>query len=163
LISTATVARVPAQQVDRADVGGVLAAHEAHAFRDDPRVRGQQLLQVGFDAVLLQARVLAELVRAVGDHLADRDREDLALGVGDLPDRDDTLRFGRVVDGEPVRCVHPVQWLVGPAVGVDRHAPVGFHHDQADGLGQVSGEPPVVVDGAPGDDETHGAGTYRRR
>ena len=35
------------------------------------RVGGQQLLQVGLDAVLLQARVDAELVGRVGQHLVD--------------------------------------------------------------------------------------------
>ena len=48
-------------------------------------VGGEQLLQVRLDAVLLQARVDAELVADVGQHLVDRDDEPLALGVGDRP------------------------------------------------------------------------------
>ena len=48
-------------------------------------VGGQQLLQVGLDAVLLQARVDAELVGAVGEHLLEGDGQRLALGVGDGP------------------------------------------------------------------------------
>ena len=55
------VVAVAAQQVDRPDVGGVLAPHQPQvvAQRGDPL--GQQLLQLGFDAVLGQARVVAEL------------------------------------------------------------------------------------------------------
>ena len=45
---------VAADEVDRADRGGVLTAHERQAGLDRVRAGGQELLQVGLDAVLLQ-------------------------------------------------------------------------------------------------------------
>ena len=73
----------------------------------------------------------------------------------------DTTHRSSPVD-ERVRGVHPVQRLVGAAVGVDRDAPVGLDHDQPHGLGEVGGQPPGVVHRAPGDDEPHAGRRYRR-
>ena len=53
---------VAAQQVDRADVGGVLASYELPTGAEHLTAVGQQLLQMRLDAVLLQARVDAEVV-----------------------------------------------------------------------------------------------------
>ena len=47
---------VAAHEIDRPDRRRVLAAHEGEALLDRVRARGQQLLEVGLDAVLLQAR-----------------------------------------------------------------------------------------------------------
>ena len=57
---------------------------------------------------------------------------------------------------QPVGRVHPVQRLVGAAVGVDGHAAVGLDHDQPGGHREVGGESTLVVDRAAGDDEAHG-------
>ena len=45
--------------------------------------------------------------------------------------------------------------LVGAAVSVNRHAPVGLDHDESWRPGEVCGETTLVVDRAFGDDETH--------
>ena len=55
---------------------------------------------------------------------------------------------------------HPVERLVGAVVGVDRQAAVGLDQQQPGGGGEVGGEPARVVDGAAGDDETHGRQRY---
>ena len=62
---------------------------------------------------------------------------------------------------EPARRAHPVQRLVGAVVGVDGHRPVGLDQQEAGRHRQVGGEPSDVVDGAAGDDETHGRRRYR--
>ena len=58
---------VATQQVDRADVGRELPTHEPEALLDARGARGQQLLEMGLDAVLLQPGVDAEVVCGVGD------------------------------------------------------------------------------------------------
>ena len=74
LISTATAlpVGVAAHDVDRADRGGELAAHEAPALAEDLDLRGEQRLQVRLDAVLDQPGVDPELVRGVVVHLLER-------------------------------------------------------------------------------------------
>jgi hypothetical protein len=47
-----------------------------------------------------------------------------------------------------------------PPVMPDRNAAVVLDHEQADGLGQVGRETAGVVDGAAGNDETHGTERY---
>ena len=143
---------VAAHQVDRPDRRGVLAPHQGETILDGVRAGGEQLLQVCFDAVLLQARVLAELGRHVADHLVQVDRQGLLLRVGHHP-------VVAVVD-ERVRSVHPVERLVGAAVGMDRHTAIGLHHDQPGGLGQVGVESTGVVDGTASDHQTHGRRRY---
>ena len=46
---------------------------------------GQQRLQVGLDAVLLEARVDPELVGRVVEHLGERDAQGVAVLGADLP------------------------------------------------------------------------------
>jgi hypothetical protein len=144
--------RVPAQQVDRPDVGRVLAADQPQARGDRLAVGGEQLLEVRLDAVLPQAGIDAEVVARVRQHVVQRDRQRLALGRPHGPDRS-----ALVVDrlGHGVGRVHPVERLVGAPVGVHGHAPVGLDHDQPGGEGQVRHQPPRVVDGAVGDDQAH--------
>ena len=66
LSSTATerARGIRRQDVDRADRRHVLAAHQPVALAEELDLLGEQLLQVRLDAVLLQAGVDAELVRA---------------------------------------------------------------------------------------------------
>ena len=50
---------------------------------------------------------------------------------------------------------HPVQRLVGAAVGVHQHRSVGLEHQHPGGHRQVSGQPSGVVDLTAGHDESH--------
>ena len=56
---------------------------------------------------------------------------------------------------------HPVQRLVGAAVGVHEHRPVGLDHQHPGRHREVGGQPPGVVDLAAGYDESHGRAIYR--
>src|SRR3954469_12260246 len=147
---------VPAQQVDRADRGRVLPADQRPALAEGLHVQRQQPLQLGLHAVLLQARVDAQVVPVVVLDRLDRDDQLLARPVGHRPGAGpvDQLFLERARRG------HPVQRLVGPVVGMDRHRAVGLDQQQPGGRWQVSGEPPDVVHGATGDDQTHGRRRY---
>jgi len=138
---------ITAQQVHRTDLGSVLPAHEHHPRLELITGVGQERLEVGLHAVLLETRVDTELVDGVGEHLLDRDDELLAGGVRHRP--------SVVADHQAVRSVHPVQGLVRPAVGVDGHAPVLLHHDEPSGHREMGGQATLVVHRAPGDDEPH--------
>ncbi len=150
---------VPAQDVHRPDRRHVLAPDERVTVpqRLDP-VR-EQFLKVCFHAVLDQPGVHPEFVRGVVEDLLHRDDELLARLVHDGPHP--RLLTAALLEGAGRR--HPVQRLVGPVVRMDRHAAVGLHEDQTGRRGKVGGEPARVVDGAPGDDETHGAQRYSTR
>ena len=116
---------VAAQQVDRSDVGRVLAAHEREvvAQRRDPR--RDQLLELGLDAVLLEAGVVAELDRRVVQRpRAARSRSVSPFGVA-------RRRSRRRVSLDRARRVHPVERLVRLGVGVDRDRAVGLAQDEA--------------------------------
>ena len=151
LISTATCSPVvvAAHDVDRADRGGVLAADQPPAVAEQVQLLGEQLLQVRLDAVLDQAGVDAEVDGRVGERLLDRDRQRLAGLVGDRPL---ALRLARSAG----RRRHPVQRLVGAAVGMHEDRPVGLDDQQPEGGREMGGEPAVVVDAAPRDDKSHG-------
>ena len=69
---------VAAHQVDRADRGRELAADQGEAVGEGGRVLGEQLLEVLLDAVLLQARVDAEVVAGVVQDLLDQDPQGVA-------------------------------------------------------------------------------------
>jgi MFS family permease len=138
---------VPAHQVDRPDRGRVLAADQPPALAEQAELDREQFLQVRLDPVLDQARVDAELERGVAHHLGDGDDERLPALAGDGP----PPRFL----GQPARRRHPVQRFIRAAVGVHEHRAVRLDDEQAQGLGEVGGEPADVVDAAPGDDEPH--------
>src|SRR5690606_18802143 len=94
-------ALVARENVDWADRGHVLAAHEGVSLAQQFDLVGEQLLQVRLDAVLDETRVDAELVRAVVQNLEERD--DQAVGgllVSDLPLLDDTGGAGVILELE---------------------------------------------------------------
>ena len=70
---------VAAQQVDRADVGRELAAHEHEVVAQRGDAGREQLLQLGLDAVLLEPGVVAELDSRVVQHLVQLISQRLAL------------------------------------------------------------------------------------
>jgi hypothetical protein len=102
---------------------------------------------VRLDAVLLQARFLAEFLGVVVEDLFDRDHQFLALFVFDDPEL--------AVFDQPAGRAHPVQRFVRTVVGVHRHRTVGLDEQQPGGHRQVGGEPAGVVDLAPRDHKTH--------
>lgn len=69
---------VAAEDVDRADRGGELAADEGVAVAEGGDVLGEEFLEVCFYAVLLEARVEAQLVAGVVQDLLDGEDEPLA-------------------------------------------------------------------------------------
>ena len=143
---------VAAHQVDRADGGGVLPPHETEAVGQRRGVLGEQLLEVLLDAVLLQAGVDAEVVAGVVDDLLDQDPQ-AVTGLGFDRPLDLPVLGGALPDG--ARRAHPVQRLVGAAVGVHQHRAVGLEHQHPGGHRQVRGQPPGVVDLTAGHDESH--------
>ena len=148
--------RVPAQDVDGPDGRHVLAPDERVALAEGLDAVGEEFLEVRLDAVLDQAGVDAQFVRGVVEDLLHRDDELLARLVDDGPD---PLLVSRPLLQSAGRR-HPVEGLVGPVVRVDRDAAVRLHQDQTGGRGEMGGEPARVVDGAAGNDETHGRQRY---
>ncbi|KAB5588085.1 Acetylglutamate semialdehyde dehydrogenase [Ceratobasidium theobromae] len=155
----AAAGRVLDHEVDGADGRGVLAAHEAVALAEDLGLLRQELLEVSLHAVLGEARVDAEVRRLVGEDLEETDDEEVvALAGPDLPLRGDAglevllVRLDLLHGG---RRAHPVERLVGAAVGVDEHGAVRLDHDEAGGPGQVGVQAPGVVHGAGSDDDAH--------
>ena len=169
LISIATVAPAPSlHRMSTGPIGGhVLAADQGPAVAEGGDVLGEQLLQVRLDAVLDQAGVDAELVGAVVVHLVDLHPQPvLGLGVLHDPHGGDAVGGLGLVGldlGHRARRRHPVQRLVGPAVGVHEHRAVGLDQEQPGRQRQVGGQPPVVVDAARRDHQSHDRPPYRRR
>ena len=152
-IATDVAVGVPGHDVDRADGRRVLASDEGPALAHRLDVLSQQLLQMRLDAVLLQARVDAELVLGVVQHLVDRDDEFVAgFRVRDGP-RPDAVVIG--LDRRATWGAHPVQGLVRAVVGVNGDRAVGLHQDQPVRHREVGAEASGVVDRAAGDHEAH--------
>jgi hypothetical protein len=144
---------VAAHDVDRADRRRVLAPDQPPAVAEQVELLGEQLLQVRLDAVLDEAGIDAEIDGGVGQRLLDGDGQGLAGLVGHRPLA--RLPVTRWMLGQPAGRRHPVERLVGAAVGMDEDRPVGLHDEQPEGGGEMGGEPAVVVDAAPRDDESH--------
>src|SRR5699024_2812357 len=153
------------EDVHRADRGEVLAAHQRPALAEGVDVLREQGLEVGLDAVLLQARVDPEIVGGVLEHLDQAHPQPVTgLVVHDVP-LFDPLALGVLArllvaaarGGQRARRGHPVQRLVAAAVGMDQHAAVGLDDQQPRGEREMGGESTGVVDGATSNDETHPA------
>ena len=140
---------VAAQQVDRADVGRVLAAHEREVVAQRGDARRDQLLQLGFDAVLFEPGIVAEFDRRVVQDLVQLDAQRLALRRA----RDD--RAVGLLDR--ARRVHPVERLVRLGVGVDRDRAVGLAQHQPDRGREAGAEPAFVRHRAARDEQPHRA------
>ena len=139
---------VAAQQVDRADVGRVLPLDEGEPVPERFDPRRDELLELGLDPVLLEARIVTELDRVVVQHLEQRDRERLALRVrGD----EHPLRLADLAGRG-----HPVERLVGLGVGVHRDRPVGLAQDEPHRL--LAYEDPHHHVGGAGVPQTAGCG-----
>jgi hypothetical protein len=115
-------------------------------------VLGEQLLQVLLDAVLLQAGVDPEIVVGVVQHLLDQDPQAVPGLRRDGP-LDLAVLGGALAHG--AGRAHPVQRLVGAAVGVHQDRAVRLQHEHSRGHRQVCGQSPGVVDLAAGNDDSH--------
>jgi hypothetical protein len=150
---------VAGEDVDRTDRRHVFAPYEAPAVTEGVDVLCQQPLEVGLDPVLDQPRVHPEIVVRVVEDLVQAYPEPV-LGLGVLHDPDVGHAIGRLLRrraelGHGARRRHPVERLVRAAVAVDEDGPVRLDHEKTGREGQMCGQPAVVVDAAPGDDDTH--------
>ena len=66
------------------------------------------------------------------------------------------LRGGHPQGG---RRAHPVQRLVGAAVGVDQHRPVSLDQQEPGGKGEMGFEPANIINGTSGYDKSHAVHT----
>src|SRR5439155_1844314 len=80
--------RIAAHEVDRPDVGRPLAPDEAQLLAERMRLRGELLLEVALDAVLLEPRGLAHLVPDVAQDLGDANLEPVLGAARALADDD---------------------------------------------------------------------------
>ena len=123
--------------------------------------------ELGIDPGLQKDGVEAQLVRGVVQHLVDAHQQRIAgLRVRDPPVLEHSGRGGvgiRNLDVQPARRAHPVERLVRAAVGVHQQRAVALVHQQSGRERQVGIEPPRVIHGAAGDDETHPTSLARRR
>ena len=152
--------RVAHHQVHRAHRRRELAAHQFPALTQDlGHLLGEKLLQVRLHAVLDEARVDAQILGYVRDNLVDANDE-LVIGLIGL-NRPDLLDAFFVVTGfshgDRTRRRHPVQRLIGAALGVDEHRPVTLEHDDALSRIQVGAQPTGVINGAGSNNNTHPA------
>jgi hypothetical protein len=125
---------VSQEEIDGADRGGELAPDEREAVTDHVDLFGEQPLEVGLDAVLLEAGVDSEVVHRVVQHFVDAHEQGIPrLGVRHAPVLRHSGREGLFVGGldrERAGRAHPVEGLVGAAVGVDEERPVALVHEQ---------------------------------
>ena len=139
---------VAAEQVDRADRGRVLAAHQREPVAEHVRRGGQQLLQVCLDAVLHQTRIDAQLVRRVVEDLLQRDPEFLAGLVDHAPHarRASSSRHGGLIQFSGLYA-RSSAWI--------ETEPSAFTISSRVAVGQMRRQPADVVDRAAGNHETH--------
>src|SRR5262249_38671481 len=100
---------VAAHEVDGAEIRLPLAANEAQRLAERLRSFGQRLLEMPFDAVLLQPALDVELHRDVAEDLGDRELEPILGGARALAYDDPADRVSFQFDRRRRR--HPVQRL----------------------------------------------------
>jgi ribonuclease BN (tRNA processing enzyme) len=150
---------IPRQNIYRADGGHVFAALKAVALAGKLDLLGQELLQVSFDTIFLQAGVDTEVIFAVVDDLVDRNNKKVSrFGLRHLPDLSDAcleLHLVRVYLRDGARRAHPVERLVAQRIGVHKHTAVGFQQQKTGSKGQMGAEAAGIVDGTAGNNKTH--------
>src|SRR5437763_1583547 len=150
------IVSVPAHQIDRANVRRPLPPDEPQALPAPVRRRGQQLLQLRLEALLLERSHRVQLVLDVRDDLGDPYLQPLLLAV--LANNEPAqVPVGVALLLEHRRRRHPVQGLDARAAAVRPHheGPVGLDHQQTHRLWQRRGQPAGVGDLAAGDDQAH--------
>ena len=147
-LALCAVLAVPAQEIDRADVGRVLTPHHAEVVTKSAHARGDELLQLGLDTVLGEAGIVAERDVVIEQHLVQGDGEPFPARVRG----DDGVRLLT----NRARRAHPVERLVRLAVGVHGDRAVGLEQDQALRRREASAESAFVLDRASRHDQPHG-------
>jgi hypothetical protein len=145
---------VPAEQVDRAGVGGALPLQHHQPRLDHLRRPLQQQMPLALGAVVLEQRLVDQLAALVGQHLVHDDHQRL---VGGRPVHADHVP----VLGHGGGAGHVVEGLVS-AVGVHAQRAVILEQDHAVAVGKAGGGAAVVGDLAAGDEDSHKAGTYHQ-
>ena len=145
-------------EVHRAHGRGELAAHQLPALTEDLRhLLREKLLQVRLDAILDEAGVDTQVLGDIRDDLVDADDQLVVSLVG--LNRPDLLDALLVLTGFPhghrARRRHPVERLVGTALGMDEHRAVTFEHDDALGGVQVGAQTTGIINGAGSNNNTH--------
>ncbi len=150
---------VLAKQVDRADVRRIFASYERHSWSNCIGSFGQKFLKIRLDAFLLQAGIDAEIVGGIAQNMMHRDGERFTFGVGHRPD---PCSVPTVEFVHRVRRCHPVQRFVGTAVRMDTDTTIGFDHYKSGRLCQRGGKTALILNGATGDNKTHGVRRYSK-
>ena len=151
----ASAVGVAAHQVDRADGGGVLPAYQRQTRR--PGWRGARRAAPA-GASRRRPSAGRGRRRGRGWSRGGPPRSGSAGCRRSLPTVTvhSTAPSSVVPSRTRARGRHPVERLVGAAVGVHQHRPVGLDHQHPGRHRQVGGEPAGVVDLAARDDESHG-------
>jgi hypothetical protein len=146
---------VAAEQIDGPDVGRVLTPHDLEVVTQGTDARRDELLELGLDAVLGQAGVIAECQGVVEHDIVQLDCETLTARIGGddgawlLPDR--------------ARWAHPVERLVRLRIGVHGDRAVSLEQDEPLRGRKPGTEPAFVLDRAPRHDQSHSAALYHTR
>ena len=157
--------RILRHDVYRTDSGRVLAAYQRIALTESVDLLGEQTLQVSLHTVLDEAGVNTQVGGVLVLDLVDTNHEAvIALSCLNGPQ---LLNIGFQVLTDALRNVltlshqqgagraHPVQRLVGTAVGVNEDGAVILDHQQAGSAGQVGAEAALIIYGAFSNDNTH--------
>ena len=147
---------VAAHEVDRADVGGPLPPHEPELLAERLRSRGERLLQVALDTVLLQRRRLAHVDGDVREHLGEQDLQPILALAAALAHHDAPASSSITVGG-----VIQLSGLYPPASACTSTEPSALISEQTRRLRQHGVEPAGVANLAAGDDQAHGQAPYR--
>ena len=145
-------------EVHRAHGRRELAAHQLPALAEDlGHLLGEKLLQVRLDAVLDEAGVNTQVLGDIRDDIVDTDDQLVVSLVGlNRPDLLDALLvLAGLPHGNRAGRRHPVERLVGAALGMDEDRAITFEHDDALGGVQVGAQTTGIINGAGSNNNTH--------
>ena len=145
-------------EVHRAHGRGELTAHQLPALAEDlGYLLRKKLLQVRLDTILDEAGVHAQVLGDIRYHVVDANDQLVVSLVGlNRPDLLDALLvLTGLPHGHRAGRRHPVERLVGTALGMDEDRTVTFQHDDALGGIQVGAQTTGIINGAGSNNNTH--------
>ena len=150
---------VRGENVDGPNSRWVFPPDQCQTVADATQVISDEALELRFDAFFNQPWVLAEFVVHVFVDFVDAEHEEVrSFLMGDVPDhahpRLDLSLIGLELS-ERARRRHPIEGLVGPAIGVNEDAPVLLRNEQSLGEGEVSIQASRIVDTARRNQDPH--------